>query len=96
MIDSLARVSTLTGASALSLSSATHLARILGREVERSTVPTAMPLYCTALPSVRPVTGSVKITAYCCQFFSDEYFAAHNPNSSNSTAVSRVNAPIRT
>ena len=96
VIDSLARVSTLTGVSALILSRAITRRGSFWSRPRVSTVPTAMPLYCTALPSLSPVTGSVKITWYCCQFFSDEYLAAHSPNSSSNTAVRMVKAPIRT
>ncbi|MNU01545.1 hypothetical protein D3C72_2449810 [compost metagenome] len=55
-----------------------------------------MPLYCTVLPSDRPVTGSLKITAYSRQLFSEEYLAAHSANSSRNSFTMIVNAPMRT
>jgi hypothetical protein len=55
-----------------------------------------MPLYWTELPSDRPVTGSLKITAYSRHSFSDEYFAAHSANSSRNSVTISVNAPMRT
>ena len=36
---------------------------ISGARLSLSTVPTEMPLYCTELPSARPVTGSLNSTA---------------------------------
>ena len=61
-----------------------------------STVPTARPLYCTLLPSVRPVTGSVNTTVYARQSRDEEKLLAHSANSSRNTVVSRVKAPIST
>ncbi len=94
--DSLALVSTLTGVSALSLSRAITRRASSRSRLSLSTVPTPMPLYCTLPPSVRPVTGSLKITSYCRQLRSELNFAAHSANSSRHTAVSRVKAPIST
>ena len=94
--DSLALVSTLIGAAASSFSRASTRRGSFGASRSSSTVPTEMPLYCTELPSVRPVTGSLKITSYICQVLSDEYFAAHSPNSSRNTVTRMVKAPIST
>ena len=92
----LARVSALTGVSACSRSMASTRRGSSGASRSVSTMPTEMPLYCTELPSDRPVTGSLKITAYSRHVFSDEYFAAHNANSSRNTDAMIVNAPMRT
>ena len=94
--ESLARVSTLTGVSAFSLSRAITLRASSGARLSLSTVPTEMPLYCTLPPSVRPVTASVKTTWYSRQLRSDENFAAHSANSSRKMLASRVKPPIST
>src|SRR3546814_21005764 len=59
-------------------------------------VPMAMPLYCTLLPLVRPVTGSRKTTSYSRQLLSEAYFAAHRPKPSRNSDTRIVTAPIRT
>src|SRR3546814_2620762 len=74
VIDSLARVSVRIGASACSLSRAITARGSLGASFRLSMVPIAMPLYCTLLPLVRPVTGSRKTTSYSRQLLSEEYF----------------------
>ena len=76
VIDILARVSALTGASACRRRRAITWRGSSGARLSASTVPTEMPLYWTVLPSDRPVTGSLKITSYSRQLFSDEYLAA--------------------
>src|SRR3546814_11578243 len=96
VIDSLARVSVRIGASACSLSRAITARGSLGASFRLSMVPMAMPLYCTLLPLVRPVTGSRKTTSYSRQLLSEEYFAAHRPKPSRNSDTRMVNAPIRT
>src|SRR3546814_17716945 len=68
----------------------------LGASFRLSMVPIAMPLYCTLLPLVRPVTGSRKNTSYSRQLLSEEYFAAHRPQPSRNRDTRMVHAPSRT
>ena len=96
VIASLARVSVLIGVDDSTRMSATTWRGSFGASDSLVIEPTAMPLYCTGLPTDRPVTASRKTIWYCCQVRSDEYFAAHSPNSSKAIATTSVKAPMRT
>ena len=63
VIDMRAWVSALTGARVSMRSMATTWRGSSGASLRLCTVPTAMPLYCTLLPSDSPVTGSLNTTA---------------------------------
>ena len=93
---SLARVSVLTGVSDSRRIRAITWRGSFGASDSLVMEPTAMPLYCTGLPTDRPVTGSRNTTWYSCQLRSDEYLAAHRPNSSSAAAMMMVKAPMRT
>ena len=93
---SLARVSVLMGVVASTRMRATTWRGSLGASDNLVMEPTAMPLYCTGLPTDRPVTASRNTIWYSCQLRSEEYFAAHRPNSSSATAMTMVKAPMRT
>lgn len=96
VMDSRAWVSDFTGARASTRRLAITSRGSSGDSCSDCTVPTAMPLYCTLLPSVSPVTGSLNTTAYSCQLRSDANLAAHSANSRPNTATAMVKAPIRT
>ena len=93
---SLARVSVLTGVVEFRRSLAITLRGSSGASDRSVIEPTEMPLYCTGLPTDRPVTASSNTTLYSCQVRSEEYFAAHRPKASRASDTMRVKAPIRT
>ena len=93
---SFARVSVFTGVYDSTRMRAITWRGSLGASDSLVIEPTAMPLYCTGLPTDRPVTASRNTTWYSCHVRSDEYLAAHNPNSSSALAMMRVKAPMRT
>ena len=86
----------LTGVVEFSRTRAMTLRGSSGASVSSVIEPTAMPLYCTGLPTVRPVTASSNTTRYSCQVRSEEYLAAHRPKPSSANPAMRVKAPIRT
>ncbi|VTQ77812.1 Uncharacterised protein [Stenotrophomonas maltophilia] len=96
VIASFARVSVLTGVVEFRRMRATTWRGSSGTRFSSMIEPTAMPLYCTGLPTDRPVTASRNTTRYSCQVRSEEYLAAHRPKASRARPVIRVNAPIST
>lgn len=93
---SLARVSVLIGVLEFRRMRATTWRGSSGTRFSSVIEPTAMPLYCTGLPTVRPVTASRKTTRYSVQVRSEEYLAAHRPKASSASPTTRVKAPIST
>ena len=79
VIASLARVSVLTGVLEFRRMRATTWRGSSGTRFSSVIEPTAMPLYCTGLPTDRPVTLRGTPRGTPCQVRSEEYLAAHRP-----------------